>query len=425
MIDSLPTFVQRWAGRVAFSILDQGAASIAHFVLNVLLVRWLPPSDYGVFAVTFSIYLFVSGIHSALILEPMITLAPARYAHRLAGYWSFLSRMHGGMSGALALLTVVAAGILRLGHGALRDTLMCMAAALPALLSLAVARQSCYVQMRSRLAAIGSLVYLVLLLSSVYVLRRMDLMSAPAAFLAMAGAAAIPALGVWTLGKPPAASVTATPETTRAMEVVSDHWAFGRWILVAGVAHNVATVIYVPLAGAVLGLAEAGALRALQLLIAPLQLVLNALHQVALPWISGRITERDQGYLKTFTPRLLGGYLVVAAAFVAPLLLAGPWILLQLYGPNQSIASSFAFPLLSVIALLGAFLAFFGLVVRVMQKPQGILWGKVTACAVTLAIAIPIVRAWGLLGALTGLLVCGLAELLVLVLFSVRTQQRT
>src|SRR5690348_2243243 len=69
-----------WAG------LDQGMFSFANFIMNVFLARALSPSEYGVFAVGQSLFLFIVGFQNALIIEPMSVLGAHKYATRQNSY---------------------------------------------------------------------------------------------------------------------------------------------------------------------------------------------------------------------------------------------------------------------------------------------------------------------------------------------------
>jgi hypothetical protein len=68
-----------WVGKGALAIVDQGLLSGSNFLLAVLLARWLPRDQYGAFALGFSIFLFLSGLHNAFFLEPMSVLGPESY----------------------------------------------------------------------------------------------------------------------------------------------------------------------------------------------------------------------------------------------------------------------------------------------------------------------------------------------------------
>src|SRR5580704_9484209 len=69
-----------WGMRSGLSLVDQGLTSGAGFAVNILLARWMPAEVYGAFAVAFAAYLFVSGFHNVLVLEPLSVMGPSRHA---------------------------------------------------------------------------------------------------------------------------------------------------------------------------------------------------------------------------------------------------------------------------------------------------------------------------------------------------------
>src|SRR5215475_4016688 len=72
-----PAIPRRYGRASCYSLADQAAAAAAGFGVNLLLARWLSASDYGIFAVVFAAYLFLSGFHNVLLLEPLSVLGPA------------------------------------------------------------------------------------------------------------------------------------------------------------------------------------------------------------------------------------------------------------------------------------------------------------------------------------------------------------
>ena len=61
-----------WGTKGSLAILDQGLFAWAHFLLSILLARWLTPTEYGAFALAYSIFLLFGAFHTALLTEPMM-----------------------------------------------------------------------------------------------------------------------------------------------------------------------------------------------------------------------------------------------------------------------------------------------------------------------------------------------------------------
>jgi len=62
--------------RYLSAVLSQGLVSGFHFVLNLLLVRMLSVSDFGIYALTFVLAIMASSVSNALISTPLCVFAP-------------------------------------------------------------------------------------------------------------------------------------------------------------------------------------------------------------------------------------------------------------------------------------------------------------------------------------------------------------
>src|ERR1039458_3007017 len=102
-----------WAGKGSLALLDQGLISGSNFLVGILLARWLVPEQYGAYALAFSIFLFASGFHNALLLEPISVFGPASYGKCLPAYVGKLLRLHFVLAFFLAGLVVAGIAVLR------------------------------------------------------------------------------------------------------------------------------------------------------------------------------------------------------------------------------------------------------------------------------------------------------------------------
>ena len=62
-----------------FSTVDQALAVGGMFLANIALARVRSKEEYGIFALSYSIYTFLTGLHNAAILEPYTVLGSGRY----------------------------------------------------------------------------------------------------------------------------------------------------------------------------------------------------------------------------------------------------------------------------------------------------------------------------------------------------------
>src|SRR5207244_12202458 len=62
-----------------YAVLDQGLISGSNFLLGILLARWTGAEQYGAYALAFAIFILVSIVYQALVLEPMTVFGPSVY----------------------------------------------------------------------------------------------------------------------------------------------------------------------------------------------------------------------------------------------------------------------------------------------------------------------------------------------------------
>jgi len=92
---------------VGYSFADQALAVGGGFLVNVALARTQTKEEYGLFALSYSVFTFLLGLHYAAILEPYTVYASGRYRERFSEYLRLMAR-------ATAFLCLLLTGILLL-----------------------------------------------------------------------------------------------------------------------------------------------------------------------------------------------------------------------------------------------------------------------------------------------------------------------
>src|SRR5579862_2344913 len=93
-----------WLRKGTLALIDQGLLSGSNFLVSILLARWLTPNQYGAYAMGFSIFILLSGIHNAFFLEPMSVFGPESYSQCLAAYVKKLFGFHFALTAFLSAL---------------------------------------------------------------------------------------------------------------------------------------------------------------------------------------------------------------------------------------------------------------------------------------------------------------------------------
>src|SRR5437899_1567336 len=163
-----------WGLKSALALVDQGLFSGAGFLVNLLLARWLAPASYGAFAVTFAGFLFISGFHNVLLLEPLTVMGPGRHSDNLPAYFRAQFQLHFLLVGWLAAAGLLAGvAVWRITpYSPLVGAIFGSALMLPLLLLLWLVRRMCYVLQSPRLAVAGTASYLVLIVAGLSILHR-------------------------------------------------------------------------------------------------------------------------------------------------------------------------------------------------------------------------------------------------------------
>jgi O-antigen/teichoic acid export membrane protein len=401
-----------WGIKGGWSILDQAVYSGANFVVSILLARWFSAEIYGGYSVAFSIFLLLSNMQVALIAEPMSIFGAGKYRTRQNGYLNHLLRLQwiGAFISCVAILPIC----LLPQNSGLRSSLIAMIAALPFILGYWYMRRAYYLEARSDLALISSAVYAITLLLAVYFFERIGILSVPLSFLAMALASVIASmttikpLGIGYLGN--------YAETTlQKRDVLFEIWDFGKWILLAYVASWLTTMVYPPLLGVLLGLEEAGAFRAVQVLFLPLQQMLASVTLLILPWLSKQHAIRGEERMVRFTLVMVGAVFVAALLYCIAITYFGADLILWMYRRTFYSSYSYLVIYLAIASLIGVIPLVLGLALRVLNRPKAILWSKGIAAIFVVASAFPVIQYYQFQGVVFSLLAGALVDAVILI----------
>ena len=73
-------------GKLGYSSADQVLAIGGMFVVNIALARARSKEEYGIFALSYSVFTFLAGLHNAAILEAYTIYGSGRYHGRFREY---------------------------------------------------------------------------------------------------------------------------------------------------------------------------------------------------------------------------------------------------------------------------------------------------------------------------------------------------
>src|SRR5277367_4090329 len=108
--------VASWATRllpIGYSFADQVFAVGATFLANVMLARTQTKEQYGIFALSYSIFTFLSAVHNSIVVEPYMVYGAGRYRGRLSEYLRLMIKANAVFGLALTSLLIAVCLVLR------------------------------------------------------------------------------------------------------------------------------------------------------------------------------------------------------------------------------------------------------------------------------------------------------------------------
>jgi O-antigen/teichoic acid export membrane protein len=410
-----------WAAKSSLAILDQGLISGSNFLIGILFARWLSPSQYGAYALAFEIFLLLSVFHLALILEPQRVFGPSHYPDWLREYLGVLLRIQGALTLGVCIVLGTSIWLVHIlvGRGNLTSALGGMTLAAPFVLLLWLARGAFYVQLAPQYAVKGAVVYGLVVVTSLFLVQRLNLMSSFVPFLLM-GVAAL-ASGIFLLIRlhPILNSRTSYPTWRKVGE---QHWQYGKWVL-AGLGLNlIFGDIYYPLVSSFSGLAATGELKALLNFSLPAAQIFTALSGFFLPY-AARVCQKDgPAALRGVTWKIGWLFGAVAVIYWTLLILFSKSVMRSLYGDHYSELAALI-PWLAAASLPLNLAAVPAIALRAVRSSVSIFRVYCSSGVIVLLVGIPATWAFGLRGALWSMVLSNLAALIVAVLLLSRELQ--
>ena len=388
-----------WGRLSALSLVDQGLISGSGFILNLLLARWLPAETYGAFAVAFAVFLFASGFHNVLLLEPMSVFGPASYADRLRDYFQSQLKVHAVLAGTLSGLILLSAVALK-AYGLrtpLTGALMGSGIALPFLLLLWLARRMCYVVQSPFSAVMGSVFYFVAMVAGLVALRQRGMLNPFTAFLLVAAASTLASAlllyqhGIFGPGSEPQGSLG-------WREVIRENWGYGRWLVASTALYAACSQTQTFLTAGLLGLGLAGVLRAMQMPSLVMTQMVVASGLLVMPSMSRDFGLGRIAHLRRKATLTSAALAAIALVYAAALFVAASPIERILFGGKYA---SFAWliPLLGLMPLCTGLATGYSMALRASQRPQFDLLANSVSAPVAVVSAVLFIRWWGIGGA--------------------------
>jgi O-antigen/teichoic acid export membrane protein len=403
----------RAVDRTSWAVIDQGLFSFSNFAANLVLALWLTPAEYGSYMAASAVFWIALGVHDGLLIQPMTVFGSGRFHDRPSVYLAILTSFHWCVAAVIsAALAAGGLGLIFWGSVALGRSMLGYAVAAPLVLLQPLLRRTFYVWSHPRLAAVASAIYMAGTFTIIYALYRSGALSPFTAPLAAAGASTLSVASMIAMQR---FRLWSTAGGAFLREVVSNHWRYGRWAVLSGVVVWARGSIYYLVVPISVGLEANAALNVLWNLVMPAVQLYLAVAALLVPAFSRRVQDRRVVSLMWGALLVLVAGGAVYALFVG---LFGGKLIDLVYRGRYAEYAHLAWLMGLILLPIGAFTAF-GALLRARERPDHELSANVAATVVA-CIGIIAIYAWGLLGAVLGLLASCVTAMLVMLFWVLR-----
>jgi O-antigen/teichoic acid export membrane protein len=387
-----------------YCLMDQAFSIGGVFLANVMLARTQSKEEYGTFALSYSIYTFLSGLNNASILEPYTVYGSGRYRDRFTQYVRLMARSSAVVAAVLTAGLLIACLILREVRPQFSPrALVGLSLTVGVLLCATFVRRAFYVQGRPAQAAKMSLVFFISVTCGLLLSTRLHVLDSLTVFLilglAWVAACAASARGLFAKGQQ-SSFLQTEPRYWQ------EHWKYTKWVLGTALIFQVTTQGYYWLVAGLLSLKDVAQLKAIYILVTPADQFYIALNYLVLPamaahFAAGRMSEYFALWRKVGLATIC-----ITLLFAAGVRMAGRPVVHALYaGKFDGVA-----PLLFLLALLPLLMGIGNTMndaLKAAELPKMVFYAYLASGAATLLAGIPLVSHFGLQGAVYGMLVSG------------------
>ena len=383
---------------------DQAFSVGGMFLANVALARTQPKEAYGIFALSYSVFTFLTALHNASILEAFTIYGSGRYRGHFPAYGRMLWRSNVALSVGLSVVLVVVWRVLAWTAPTLASyTLLGMALTCGVLLTATFLRRTFYIRRRPDLAARVSVVFFITCASLLWLSARSGVLNGFYAFVIVGLAWCIACLFV----------ATELPGRVSSQSFIdlepnywSEHWKYSRWVLITAFVVQSTTQGYYWLLAGFLSVKEVANLRAMTMIVTPMDQVFIALNYLVLPVMASLYAAHRIGDLVSLWRRYVLAIAGLTACFAFFVRFFGRSMMHFLYAAKFDGLT----PLLSTLAFLPIVMGVGYTMTAALQsaeKPKFVFCGYLAGGGATFVLGIPLVIHFGLQGAVYGMLLTG------------------
>jgi O-antigen/teichoic acid export membrane protein len=385
---------------VAYSFADQALAVGATFLANVMLARTQTKEEYGMFALSYSLFTFLAGLHNSALLEPCTVYGSGRYRNRFSEYLRLMVRLNAFVGLLLSMVVLLVCLVLYWAAPQyVSRALLGLGLTVGVLLSGSFLRRVFYLQRQPGFAAQASLICFVTVACALWLVAKAHLLNGFAVFIVLALgwiAAGLGLGGKLDFGRPGPSFLDSEPNYW------GEHWKYSKWVLSTALVFQLTTQGYYWILAGFVSVKDVAGLRAMQMLVAPMDQVFIAISFLVLPALAARYASNRMGNFLAFSRRYAMAVVTATAMFGLAVRIVGKPVMHWLYaGKFDDLA-----PMLYVLAFLPLVMGIGNTMndaLKATEHPKMVFYAYVCSGAATLLGGIPLVIRFGLPGAVYGM----------------------
>ncbi len=327
-------FGARWrsrdgaANRAATTMADQCVASVSNFAVGIVVARISGPAGLGAFALAYAVWILMTLIHRALITVPMAITGDLRGDQKQESIRrGFAADVMFGLMAA-CIIAALGAALLAFGQHSFGIGMLSVAPWVLALNLQDYWRQMGFLLGNPRKSLMNDLLFTAvqaLMFGAVFLAGLHSVFAVVSAWGLAAAVAAVYGLRQFSV----------RPSLRGGRSFLWSHWPTSRWLVSERATDWGAAQLYLIIAGALLGPAAFGGLKAAQsLVVGPALLVINAGGSFGLPEASRQLEERGWTGMARIIRLVTGAGVLASSACAIAVLVAAPTLLRVLYGPE-------------------------------------------------------------------------------------------
>lgn len=382
-----------------WGIADQALISAAHFITTILVARVISPREFGLYALAYTGLVFLNTVQSALVTEPHTTLGAPLTGTRYVAYTTDTGWTQVLLCIASALLVLAIAVPATIRGWWVAPVILALAPATVAWQLQTYLRRAMYTRSQVLQAFINDLLSYGGHIIIVAGLWWTGTLTPVRSLIALAATSALGTfLGLWQLRR----HLDRTFNRERIRPTAQANWSFGKWLLGEHISYWTSGQIYPVLAAGLVSVTATGALRAIETIMGPTNVLRIALDPLFAPRAARTYARGGTPALLRLIRRLqvlnviaIGTYCITVMMFAGPIM---RFVYGDAYGPYGWVLA-----LVSMITLVNALRSPIRIGLKTLGQTNAVFRTNLAASIADLTLGLALVYLMGFTGIAIGL----------------------